>query len=73
MGEYGYVKWQLAVAMYFLLCSQTNESEKQTCVLNLGWKPLDSHRQGKLNQPQWQSVQGSIAEFFHGNVLKAKV
>lgn len=72
MGEYGYVKWQLTVTMYFLLCSQTNESEKQTRVLNLRWKPLDSHQQGELNQPPWQSIQGSIAEFFHGNVLKAK-
>lgn len=52
MGEYGYVKWQLAVTIYFLLCSQTDESEKQTRVLNLGWKPLNSWRQGKLNQAQ---------------------
>lgn len=59
MGEYGYVKWQLAVTIYFLLCSQTDESEKQTRVLNLGWKPLNSQ-------------QGSIVQFFHPKVLKAK-
>lgn len=52
MGEYGYVKWQLSVTIYFLLCSQTDESEKQTRVLNPGWKPLNSQQQGKLNQAQ---------------------